>query len=320
MDNNKVKEFFKRNVGYFIVAFVCIVYIATGLLTIQETGKTILQIIADSVIILSLGVFINRVFDLQGMLNGDREQDVIDTIKKHSDMVIDISSDIDRLDDWCKIKNDNALRLTRIKILAPSGLKYEDCFDEAGVGIGYKPTKDLKELRKSDKVEYKKEKLKIKLYDKALRAKITNLNSNILTSEGGKEGDPNYLGRSKRQYETRSTLWDTFSRVGIALIFGYYGVGLAENFSYVNLIWQLFQVSLFLVMGVVKLYQSFMFVKDEFKGRIQKKTNILQEFLNYIKQNPTPTILEEKVSNKTPEQIPEQENLNKGDLENGSVK
>ena len=319
---NKVKMFFKQNIGYFIIAFVSLVYIATGILTVEETGKTILQIIADSVIILFLGVFINRVFDLQGILNGNREKEVVDTEKAHSDMVIKISPHIERLDPWCKIKNEQALKIARIKILSPSGLKYEKCFDEAGVGLGYTP--DIS--KKDDKIEWKKEKLKLRLYNKALNVKITNLNSNILTSEGGREGDPNYLGRSKAQYETKSSIIDIVSRIGIAIIFGYFGVDLIKDFNFINLIWQLFQVSLFLVMGIVKLYQSFIFIKDEFRARIQKKTNILREFSNFVTANPSPAEAEilvtikptEEIVEENAEEIPE-ENLNKGDLKNDNA-
>ena len=147
-----------------------------------------------------------------------------------------------------------------------------------------------------------------------------------MTSEGGREGDPNYLGRSKAQYETKSSIIDIVSRIGIAIIFGYFGVDLIKDFNFINLIWQLFQVSLFLVMGIVKLYQSFIFIKDEFRARIQKKTNILREFSNFVTANPSPTEAEilvtikptEEIVEENAEELPE-ENLNKGDLKNDNA-
>ena len=46
--NEKIRDFFKQNIGYFIVALVSIVYIATAFITVDETGKTIGEIIADT--------------------------------------------------------------------------------------------------------------------------------------------------------------------------------------------------------------------------------------------------------------------------------
>lgn len=57
----KVRDFFRQNLGYFIVGFVSLVYILTAFLTIDETGKTTRQIIADGAISFLLGLFINRI-------------------------------------------------------------------------------------------------------------------------------------------------------------------------------------------------------------------------------------------------------------------
>ena len=61
----KVRDFFKQNIGYFIIFFVCAVYILTAFLRIDKTGKTVSQIIADGSLCFFLGIFINRTFDLQ---------------------------------------------------------------------------------------------------------------------------------------------------------------------------------------------------------------------------------------------------------------
>lgn len=41
----KVRDFFRQNIGYFIVGFVCVIYILTAFLRIDKTGKTVSQII-----------------------------------------------------------------------------------------------------------------------------------------------------------------------------------------------------------------------------------------------------------------------------------
>lgn len=216
----------------FVVAFISIVYIATAVITIDETGKTISQIIADGTIAFLLGLFINRVFDLQGMMNGEREEKVIATKQLHGEMVMKISPNIEKLDDWCEIENRKNYRVQRTKILARAGLKYEDCFDENGVAKQFKVDKE----KMQDKYLRRQELKRLALYNKAVNLKLTALSAGELTSEGGKQQDPYYFGRTKAQYEASRSIMDIISKIGIAVIIGYYGVGLIEEFSYANVL------------------------------------------------------------------------------------
>ncbi len=276
--NEKVRDFFKNNIGYFAIALVSGIYIATALITVEETGKTISQIIADGTIVLFLGLFINRIFDLQGMLSGDRDERVQSTVKLHGEMVVRVSPYIEQLDDWCEMKNREAMKIQRTKILASAGMKYEEYFDEDGVAKGFTPdaAKLKNKLTRTDELH------RIRCYRKALKLKLTPLTASTLTSEGGRKQDPYFLGRTKAQYETRTGVMDLFSKIGTACIFGYYGVALVQNFSYAALIWTSLQVVIFLTMGVIKMYRSYMFVTDEYRGRIVKKIDNLQKFENYI--------------------------------------
>lgn len=303
--NEKVKDFFKQNIGYFVVALVSAVYIATAFITIDETGKTIGEIIADTAIVFFLGFFINRVFDLQGMMNGDQDERVQKTIAVHGETVVKISPYIDKLDEWCNIKNKENLKLQRTKILASEGMKYSDYFDDDGTAKGFVPDKD----KLKDKLLRKIEKAKLRCFKKALHLKLTPLSAGGLTSEGGKHQDPYNFGRTKQQYETRTSIRDIITKVAIAGIFGYYGVRLIQDFSYANLIWNGLQVVIFILMGCIKMYNSYIFVTDEFRGRAVKKTNNLEMFYNYIQSLP-----KEEVK---PVEVPV-ENINEGGNDNGS--
>lgn len=280
--NEKIRDFFRQNIGYFAVALVSAVYIATAFITIDETGKTVEQIIADTAIVFFLGFFINRIFDLQGMMNGDRDERVQMAISVHGETVVKISPYIDKLDDWCNIKNKENLKLQRTKILASEGMRYDDYFNEDGSAKELTPNQD----KLKNKLLRKGEKARIRCFKKALHLKLTPLSAGGLTSEGGKHQDPYNFGRTKQQYETRTSVKDLISKVAIALIFGYYGVRLIQDFSYANLIWNGLQVAIFILIGCIKMYNSFIFVTDEFRGRVVKKTNNLEMFYNYIQSLP----------------------------------
>lgn len=280
--NEKIRDFFKQSICYFIVALVSIVYIATAFITVDETGKTIGEIIADTAVVFFLGLFINRVFDLQGMMNGDRDERVQMAIVTHGETVVKISPYIDRLDEWCKLKNEENLKVQRTRVLASEGMRYEDYFNEDGSAKDFIP--DEEKLK--NKTLRKTEKARIRCFKKALHLKLTPITAGALTSEGGKKQDPYNFGRTKGQYETQTSVRDIITKICIAGIFGYYGVRLIQDFNYATLIWNGLQVVIFLIMGCIKMYNSFMFVTGEYRTRIVNKTNNLEMFHNYIQSLP----------------------------------
>lgn len=274
----KARDFLKKNIGYMVVGLVSAIYIATSVITMGKTGKTFGEIMADGAIVLFLGVFVNRIFDLQGMMNGDREERVQETIRLHGEAVVRVSPYLDRLDKWCEEKNEEALKMQRTKVLASEGMRYDDYFDEKGGAKLFVVNKD----RLKDKFLRGDEIKRLRCFRKALRLKLTPLTASGLTSEGGKKQDPYYLGRTKSQYERGATISDVITKVIIACLFGYYGAELVQDFSYADLIWKALQIGIFFITGVIKMYQSYMFVVDEYRGRIVKKIDNLQMFENYI--------------------------------------
>lgn len=275
--NEKIREFLRNDLGYIVVGFVSLVYILTAFLVIDRTGKSPAQMLADGAIAFFLGLFINRIFELQGMTSGEREERVQATRAEHGAIVLRISPYIDKLDAWCERENKRNYKLQRTKLLARVGLRYEDHFDEDGVA---KPW-IAKDAAARDKSLRRIEARRRKAFVRASALKLTPLSSGELTSDGAKQHDPYYFGRTKAQYEAQHSLEDVISKLGTALIFGYYGVSLIESFDRARLIWTTLQVATFLIMGVIKMYQAYGFVVDEFRGRMIKKIDNLQKFENY---------------------------------------
>ena len=276
--NYKIKDMLRQNIGYIAVAFVSLVYILTAFLAIDRTGKTVARIIADGAIAFCLGVLINRLFDLQGMMSGEQEERVQRIKEEHSEIVFRVASHIELLDGWCEQENAKNYRLQRTKILARVGMKYEDCFDERGVAKPWTP----KEENFHNRFLRKTEKRKARAYKKAVALELTPLIGGELTSDGGKYSDPYYFGRTKAQYEAQGSVGDVMIKLGITVIFGYYSVSVLDDFNFANLIWTTLQVALFLIMGVISMYRAHNFITDEFRGRIVKKIDNLQKFENYV--------------------------------------
>lgn len=288
--SDKVKEFFKNSIGYFAIILLCVLYLCVSFITISKTGKTVVDIVADTALAFVFGVCINSIFELQGMLDGDRDPRMLATSKLHAETIDRISSHIGELSDWCEKRNNEAIKVQRTRILASHGLKYDDCFDQDGVALMYTPKtyripdglsrwrkyKEERNIKRAEKNRYKG-------YERSVRLTITPLTASVLTSEGGKPNDPFYLGRTKLEYERTQTVKSVITRILTAIIFGYYSASLIENFKWSSLIWIVLQVGIFVACGVMSYYTALIFVTDEYRGRIIKKIDNLQAFENFIK-------------------------------------
>lgn len=277
--NEKTKNFLRKSLGYLIVALVSAIYIATAFIQIDKTGKTVARIIADGAIVFLLGFFINRSFDLQGIMDGEKDEKFQASLVLHGETVVKISPHIDKLDEWCSLKNAENLRLQRTRILASEGLKYTDYFNDDGSAKEI----TIDESKLQNELLCREEKRRIACFNKALHLKLTPISAGELTSEGVKISDPYNLGRTKEQYEKQTSILDIVSKIVIAVIFGYYGVSLVQNFSYAHLIWNGLQVIVFILTGYIKMNNSYLFITGEYRGRIVKKINYLEMFDKYIK-------------------------------------
>ena len=272
----RIKDAFRSNFGYIAVVLVSCAYIATSFLTIEATGKSIARILADGVLAFVVGVLINRMFEAQGVINGDADNRVINAAVRHAEMVETVAPFLDELDAWCEIKNAEALARARRTYLSRHGMRYKDYFSADGLPL---------EFVARDCTRYKERFAEIKRkrrFEHALNMKLTRLSAGLLISDTGDANDPYFLGRSKAEYGSESARHDVRSKLVLAGLFGYFGVSLLQSFSVANLIWTLLQLTVFLLMGAIKMEQSYMYVTDEYRSRVNKKTDILQMFKVYM--------------------------------------
>lgn len=299
--SEKVKEILSNCFGYIIVGITCVLYILTTVFILNPSGKTLGQIIGEGILAFCMGVSINHLLSVQGIINAMKTELVDKTMKLYAKTVEKISVIINKLGDWCHKKNLITYKRQRIKILARAGLKYDDCFYEDGTAKSFVSTcviepiiKDkeklknkmtrqsekirIKNLKRKNKDAKKEDKYKCKCYWLAVKLKLSELYPNDLTSEGGKKDDPNYLGQTINEYLTISSIKDIVAKICLAIVFGIYGIKLIESFSWVNLIWTGFQICTFLCFGLIKMRMSYMFITNDYRGRIIKKIDNLEEF------------------------------------------
>lgn len=280
MNFKGIKKGITQNLGYIAVALVCLIFMLTAFLEMGKTGKTIGEIITDSAVFFFLGCLVTRMLDLQGLSEGERDERLIRTLELHGQTVDRISPHIEDLDAWCDDKNRAAMKMQRSKILACECMRYGDCFEEDGIAKPF----EFKDENSKNKHLRRAENRRYRCYLKAVHLKLTPLTASDLTSEGGRADDPNYLGRTKAQYESQTRTWDIAMRLGTSLVFGYYAVDLLQDFSYANIIWRALQVAMLLLMGSIRRNMSYSFMTDEYRARIIKKIDHMQKFQNDMKK------------------------------------
>ena len=319
MKKNSFTEMFYKNAGYIVVVLISLVYVASSLINISKSGKTVYEIIGAGALSLIVGIMINGVFRSIGIRRGDEDERTVATNALHAKAVDEVVPYIDRLDEFCERENRRALREIRTRILAREGMKYGDYFDEEGCaiapanenakcklnspsvllrnpppstegGTGIESENEAKVYRayvgrhllhRVHHGQDARERARARAYKKALRVKLKPLLSSNLTSDGVKANAPFDFGKSKREYTTRRSASDAVIKVLMAVIFGYFGVSLASEVNVASIIWNGLQIVLYVTGGVIQMYNSFMWVVDDYRGSVIKKIDYLQKFKNY---------------------------------------
>ena len=271
------KKFFFKNIGFFLIAAVSVLYIVKGLYTLEESGRTVVQILGDGILSATVGALICMLMRQTGLSYANDDTEIIKARSFHARLIDKAGAKAERLDDFCHRENEEARRTLRQRILSSAGLKYEDCFDADGF-----PTKmqinvcDGKTREERALLRKKKRAL-----NKALGLKITLLTPASLSIDGSKESDPFDFGKTEGQYLAKRGSADILSKVAFGLIFGYYAIRLTEGAGLDDVLWASFQIAIYLILGTIQMVQAYMFVKTEIYARIMRKTDLLQKFFRF---------------------------------------
>lgn len=264
-------DYFRENMGYILSALVVITYVATALMGLSETQKTVQQIIVDSFIILSLGITLSQTLGQQGLNEGDKNEDVKKTKEDNNAAQLRTQPFWFKANTFCQIKNKTALYHERERILNMNALKYEDYFDKDARYIG-----KLFDIKGA-----KKEKKMLKRKNKAINyvtiLKITQITPSDLITETVKKNDPLGRGRTIKEYRTQTAGIDIVMKVATAILGGLYTAQFLGA-DWGEIIYRIVLAVILLAFGIVKYYSNYRFIITENRSRIATSTHWLDEF------------------------------------------
>jgi len=285
--NEKMRNELRTNVFFAVVAVISIVYLARSFVTVVETGKSVAAILADGALGAVFGFLISKLLSLQGLAKGEVQEQVVATNRAHQQALEDVLGALDRLDAWCEMKNQENVEVSKRRILAAQGVRYEEYLK----GL-YTLLVDGEERQVSAKELPRAKKRAVR---KADRLRLTPLTAGALTAECNKSADTYDFGMDKHAYERRRDIGQILSKVGCGLLFGYFGVRLMSEFSIESLIWTALQLAALLAMGAVAYMRAYFFVVDYDRHRIKRKIDNLQKFKIWSEHNETQSDRMDKV-------------------------
>lgn len=255
----KVVSFARRNAVNLIIVVVCLAFILKGLTEIEETGKTIAEIIGDGILAFIVSLTIKTLEGQNGIDAGKRTDKFLGSKKYYADTLEKQSPIQEHLDAFCDYENDEQIKRIQRTILRRANLGHFD------LSKPYNPKDYTKQERRAIK--------------KALKVKIYMLTPTILLSEMENANDETReLKQGIKAYQAGRGLRNFIIGAMCAFVFAYYGLKMTQG--YAGIIWASVQVSIYLILGLVEYINSYNFIIEEFRNKIIRKANYIEKFMN----------------------------------------
>ncbi len=281
-----MKNFFTKNMGYFISILVVLFYFALSFFGVEGWRVDVAQVVTEGVLLFISSVIINNALLKQGIQNGKNSKEYDETLTAHLLMKQKVLPNIKYLQGWLDKDYYNLLHIGRSVYVNSAGYDYDKLFDKKGkVKIDFEITKpEIKckwykwifvYLFGSEMRLYRERK---RFINKAKRYKITRLKvTDVLNIDSNK--DPNNFGSTVSDYEKRQSGFNTLTKIFFSFFmpsisFIFYG------FSFESLISQLIGIALSLISSFFTMYSAYVFMVRTHRNSIINIINKLEEFNN----------------------------------------
>lgn len=255
---DKFFEFMKNNVLNFLLVIIYGLFIFRDVVQIHESGRTILEIIANTFIAWFMGVCTSTIMRRKGQAKAMTENSYKNMQKTYDGEIEKADDHIDVLDDFCDEKNEIRYIKAQKIVLRRQRIKYDD-------------------FANKEKNEVCKTKEQEKCWDRALRVKIQLITPENLLSETDTKYEKGKKEETLNEKNTKSFLKDSYSKAFMALIFGYFAVSIVLG---TGILWSCIQVSIWLIWGIVSYLQDYFYIKQVYQQKIYRKIKYLKEFNN----------------------------------------
>jgi hypothetical protein len=274
----KVARFFASQAVNIILFIIVSVYALSGLINIQETGKTPLEILASGFIALVLAWSISTLLGQKGIVNGQRSDIYKATLIEYGNKVSSVDGHTDEFEKFCEEQKAYEKDKIQRSLIASAGLKWDKVFVDGQFVIP-------NNLQKEQIIAIKK----------AVKAKVYNMEAGYIL--GGMEQE----FRSTKDETISSFQVKESTRMGLlkvlnSVIFGIYSIQIMQDFNWAAVIWKMLEVSVWMGFGYMSFFTNYEFVIEKYRKQIISKINLIVKFNDIIKKNPNKFIEEIKTN------------------------
>lgn len=269
-----------------VVVVVGLAYVLYQMVTLETTQLNPLVLIAEAFMGIVCGVVIKQALGENGFSKGYNSQYWQDEEAKYNESCNKAIPYMERVDNYYISEEIEKRRNYRREHLQGARLKYSNWFDFDGNYIGDEET--FNKLTRRQKRVIKRC-VRVKIY-------IPNLFSEYETSSEQYTHKEITDKRRKARNMTKNTLTAT-----IIAVIGVYFVPIA-NWNVASLITSTMQVALWVLFGVLQLYDNYSFVINDKTALLRKKKEGISKFVtgcekNQYLTNPYDKIVEEQPTN-----------------------
>lgn len=259
---DKVVDFLKRNIYNMLLILVSLVFVLKDLVILETGKKPIELILADGIVSFFMGMTFNIILGKKGILAGQNTAEYVETMMAYAKQIERTDDKCDKLDNFCDKKNEARIKRIQMRILSRSRIRFED-------------------FENNDKTNLL-DKEQRKAWRKACHVRIHMLSADNLLSETDTRYEKGEKEYTVNEYEKKKNFQDASSKALFAFVFGYFGYsGLTGEWA--GVLWGAFQVSVWLILGLMSYMQNYTFIKDTYRQKIIRKTAYLTEFNNTTK-------------------------------------
>lgn len=255
--SQKLTAFAKRNINSLIIIAVAIAYILYGLIRIEETGKSVMEIVGESFLSAVVGFTIKQFRMRTGTNDGLISPLFVAKTNAYGQKKMEISPFIDELPNFCKYKNSTRLKARQSEVLINYGMNYQKF-----INGDYSNTND---------------KFTKKVLKKVRNIKMLKYTPLLLTNAYGNTSfEDEALNVSIEKFERTKVISRVILTLACGILFGYFVP--SRNFSIASVLWSSLQIAIYLVMGQLEYNNAYYFVTQTLRGKIERVICILDEF------------------------------------------
>jgi len=276
-----VENVLRRRLGAIGVAVVSSAYLFWGFFELREKDASWLELVVSGALTVVVAFLIDTMLRWQGLTDGGADIDVVSAQKAHREQVLASVDYFGYADEWADDENAKVLKKARTHVLAQTGLRYSDFFEEDGKTLNTSIPEPAKDAPKYIRKRYLEQ---VAAYKRAAKFKITPVTLTKITSDTGNTLDENNLGRTIGEYTSGKAKAAAMFKVTGFAVFAKVAFGFIENPGWESFYYGLLQVSLFFMFGLLSYYFAYTYMTGEYRGSLLKKTMLLARLVAYGKQ------------------------------------